>query len=85
MKEDETDGMCGELEKEENEYKILIGKPEGRRHRGGLRIVRRLILDWFKKKQVSLIQGEEHRSSMSEDKALRSTRQSERQKVTEDC
>jgi hypothetical protein len=73
------------LEKRGNGYEILVGKPKGRRCGGDPRIGRRLILDWFKKNQVSLIQCEEHRLRMSEDKAPRSTLQSERQRVTEDC
>jgi hypothetical protein len=75
IKEVETDGLCGTLQKRGNGCEILVGKTEGRRPGGDPRVGRRLILDGFKKKQGSLIRSKEYRLRITEERTPSSTLQ----------
>jgi hypothetical protein len=48
---DKTGGACSIHGRDENVYKLLVRKSEGRDHLEYLGIARRIILEWILKKQ----------------------------------
>ena len=54
MKKSEMDGACSTCEEKRGVYRILVGKPEGKRELGDPGVYGRMTLRWILRKWVVL-------------------------------